>query len=160
MENLDELIKELKGKHLSKEEFESWYRSKFLSDENGYASVVPSQSGDFLDTWQGMIKYAKDKNIQQPNLFDDTLGHAVFARALKRCCQSVSNELGIPFFAVKRRILSELRNNRTARRTAIGTIKFFRDFDSDVFLVCPECDFENDPDWEICANCHYRNDSN
>lgn len=108
-------------------------------------------------TWNGLLRQAN--NVPPPVISrKPTLGNAILDYALRKSVEQVEF-VGLPRNEIQDKILKELYCNRVAKKTAVSTIRFLRDINSSLFTDCPECDYENEPGWLICDNCHAENNN-
>jgi hypothetical protein len=106
-------------------------------------------------TWLDIIKAADKTSV--PAISGKSLGNDILDTALEKASRNMAAELSIPHSVVKRKLIDTLRQDRVARRTEISTIRFLRDASSSLFTECPECGFENEPEWDRCENCKIKN---
>jgi hypothetical protein len=127
-----------------------------ISEESDEDETQPEEKDNLPNNWVDIIHLVKSSNIPPPIFSGSSvnLGNKLLDHALERSARNISDETNIPFREVQARIVSELRSNRVAKGSAISTIRFLREASADLFLVCPECGYENELDWEICKNCN------
>ena len=129
-----------------------------LSANNSEKPIEQPKEESYPDNWVLLINIAKSSNIPPPNFSSGKkLGHALLDHALERSTRNITNQIDIPFREVQSRLVSELKQNRVAKANALSTLRFLRDADVDLFLECPECGADNEPDWVVCENCKYKN---
>lgn len=110
----------------------------------------------YPDNWVDLIAMAKQ--AKSPDFSQNTLGDDLLNFGLEKCARSLSkiiNELS--FKEAKQRIIKELKSDRVASNNAESTLRFLRNVNVDIFLVCPECGYENAFDWEFCEQCKSEN---
>lgn len=146
-----------KQKQIRRSQFEQSYFGKIANDESNENKIQSENKDDYdlSNNWVDIVNLVKSRDIPPPVFSDNggNLGNKLLDHALEKSARTISNETNIPFREVKAKICSELRGDRVARGSAITAVRFLRGVTSDLFLVCPECGYENESDWESCKNC-------
>jgi hypothetical protein len=107
------------------------------------------------NSWMDIVQFSK--NISMPVISNNSLGNEVLDAALDKKVKELQGVLGISSDEIRAKLISELKSDFVAKKSAISTARFLRDFGFDFFLECPECSFINEPDWDICTSCGFAN---
>jgi len=117
----------------------------------------PEDMKDVFDprsaTWASIL--SKAALIAPPRIGEgvEGLGDTFLNAALEKATMRLASLSGYSSDEAMKEIMTRLRENRVARKSAVSCVRFLRDVDPEWLLACPDCGESNEPGWETCDYC-------